>query len=221
MQDSYERVSNITSFGFNLRWRRQLINRMDVRKGMRVCDLMAGGGESWQYIFPRIGRKGYLTGIDFSRRMVETARRRSASVNNSAVLHENALCTSIVSGSMDVVLCVYGVKTLSPEQQCQFVQEVLRILKPGGTFGLVEVSVPPYAVLRVPYLFYLGKIVPILGKLLLGNPENYRMLGRYVAAFGDCRSLERNFTAQGCEVCRYSFFGGCATALVGRVSKGG
>lgn len=218
MQASYERVSNITSFGFNLRWRRQLVALLDMQHGMYVGDLMAGSGESWVYILPKIGDEGCITAVDFSRQMIEQARQRQSQLPgaNIVVLHQNALCSSIPSGSVDVVLCVYGVKTLAPCQQEEFVSEVWRILRPGGVFGLVEVSVPASAILRIPYLFYLGKIVPIVGKLLLGNPDNYRMLATYVAAFGDCRVLQNGFKARGFDVRHHNFFGGCATALVGR-----
>jgi demethylmenaquinone methyltransferase/2-methoxy-6-polyprenyl-1,4-benzoquinol methylase len=83
-------------------------------------------------------------------------------------------------------------------------------------FGLVEVSVPEAAWLRVPYLFYLGGVVPIFGKLLLGNPDNYRMLGVYTEKFGNCRSLERLFAANGFEARYERFFWGCASGVVGR-----
>jgi demethylmenaquinone methyltransferase/2-methoxy-6-polyprenyl-1,4-benzoquinol methylase len=55
MQSSYDRVCSITSFGFNLRWRRQLIARLALERGMAVGDLMAGGGETWRYLLARVG----------------------------------------------------------------------------------------------------------------------------------------------------------------------
>ncbi len=215
MQSTYERVSTITSFGFNRRWRRQLSALLDIRRGMQTGDLMTGGGEMRAYVLPAIGERGRLFAVDFTDEMVKQAwqRQRQMGARNMIVLHEDALCSSIPSASLDVVVCAYGVKTL--EHPHPFVQEISRILKPGGAFGLVEVSVPDCALLRVPYLFYLSIIVPMIGRLLLGNPDNYRMLSVYTSEFGNCRELERCFADSGFAVRYVEFFRGCATAVTG------
>jgi ubiquinone/menaquinone biosynthesis methyltransferase len=218
MQNTYERVSNLTSFGFNRRWRRQLVTLLNLQRGMHTSDLMTGSGETWLYLLPRIGDTGQLVAVDFSSEMVKHARQRQAQLGaeNVMVLEENALCSSIASGSIDAAICVYGVKTLSPDQTTRFICEIKSILKDDGIFGLVEVSIPKFAPLRLIYLFYLNRVVPLIGKLLLGNPDNYRMLGTYLSRFGDCRNLESLFAANGFEVSYASFFWGCASALVGR-----
>jgi demethylmenaquinone methyltransferase/2-methoxy-6-polyprenyl-1,4-benzoquinol methylase len=38
-------------------------------------------------------------------------------------------------------------------------------------------------------MFYLKHIIPGIGRLLLGNPENYRMLGVYTEKFGNCGTI--------------------------------
>lgn len=217
MQNTYERVSTLCSFGFNRRWCSQLVSRMKLHAGMSVCDLMAGTGESWSYVLPQLGQQGEVIAVDFSPVMAANARRRAAQIGGSGicVLQEDALYNSVAAGSVDAVLCVYGTKTLASHDDHRFVCEVQRLLKPGGLFGLVEVSVPPSPLLRFPYLFYLTYIVPLVGKLFLGNPSNYRMLSRYTIQFGNCSRLSALFTANGFEVRQFSFFWGCATALIG------
>jgi ubiquinone/menaquinone biosynthesis methyltransferase len=221
MQTSYELVSNISSFGFNRRWRRQLTELIDLRPGMRIADLMAGGGETWMYVLPRISPAGELLAVDFSAVMAGSARERARKLQGHAieVREEDALRSSIQPSSLDAVVCSYGVKTLSVADEELFVREVERVLRPGGVFGLVEVSVPENRLLRLPYLFYLGRVVPLIGILLLGNPANYRMLGNYTRRFERCRRLEAHFAASGFEVHYYSFFGGCASAVVGMKTR--
>jgi demethylmenaquinone methyltransferase/2-methoxy-6-polyprenyl-1,4-benzoquinol methylase len=90
------------------------------------------------------------------------------------------------------------------------------VLRPGGRFSLIEVSVPRHRLLRVPYLFYLVHVIPLLGRLLLGNPENYRMLGVYTTAYGDARRSLPAFRDAGLEVQVVESCFGCATGLVGR-----
>jgi demethylmenaquinone methyltransferase/2-methoxy-6-polyprenyl-1,4-benzoquinol methylase len=217
MQGTYTRMSVLASFNFNQRWRQRLACLMDVRPGMRVGDLMTGSGEMWPLILPRIGTQGALLAVDFSSISVEQAQRRKASLEakNVTILHEDALYSSIPVTSLDRVFCAYGVKTLSPERRAQFVQELWRILKPGGEFGLVEVSAPHFQPLRAIYLFYLKYMIPLASLLLLGNPKQYRMLSVFVETFGDCTDLEEQLAAVGFAVGYMPFFGGCASAVIG------
>lgn len=217
MQGTYEMVSSISSFGFNRRWRRQLMQRMDLRPGTYLCDLMAGSGESWAYVLPKIGTEGHLIAIDFSQKMIANAKTRRARFGHSNIdiRCEDVFATSLIPGTMDAVICVYGVKTLVIGDLERFVAQVKYLLRPGGRFGVIEVSVPHWLPLKLPYLAYLRYVVPFLGKLLLGNPENYRMLSRYTERFGDCNQLAQLFAAHGFELTTHSLFWGCATAITG------
>lgn len=59
-------------------------------------------------------------------------------------------------------------------------------------------------------------MVPWIGRLMLGNPDNYRMLGVYTRAFGDCRAAATQFREAGLVVAERAFFHGRATAFAGR-----
>lgn len=65
-------------------------------------------------------------------------------------------------------------------------------------------------------MFYLSHVVPVIGALFLGNPHNYRYLGIYTRAFGDCRQTLGVFREAGLEAEYHSFFYGCASGLSGR-----
>lgn len=217
MQSSYERVSNLCSFGFNSHWRKQLISHLNLTAGMTICDLMAGTGESWEYILPRIGQNGEIIALDFSNAMTNEASKRKNRLKNTRlhILQADVLDNNLPASSIDAVICIYGVKTLAPINHQRFAQEIKRLLKPGGLFGLVEISVPAWSILRQAYLFYLSWVIPIIGKLALGNPDNYRMLSTYMLRFKNCDRLHTTFIEQGFNVQAHSFFFGCATALTG------
>lgn len=118
-------------------------------------DLMTGMGEAWLYILPKIGKNGQLVALDFCQPMLDFAKKRQQNFpkNSIEILCENALQSSILDGSADAVISTFGLKTLSPEQLENFAIEIFRVLKPGGTFSMVEVSVPKNAVLQAFYLF--------------------------------------------------------------------
>lgn len=217
MSDTYTRMNEITSFGFSSRWRRQFVDDAKIHSGMIVCDLMCGMGECWQAVAPKIGGKGRIIGIDFSQGMLRGAIKQRNHLAGVAIeiVRLNVLEATLESESVDVVLSGFGLKTFSAEQVVQLAAEIKRILKPGGRFSLVEVSVPAGWWLKGLYMFYLKQIIPILGWLFLGNPENYRMLGIYTEQFQNCQQVAEIFQQQGLHTKFQRYFFGCASGIYG------
>ncbi len=219
MSSSYERMNYITSFGFSERWRRQLVHAAHLQPGDVVADLMTGMGECWRPILRGIGPKGKLIALDFSEGMLRFARplvpRYPA--HSITILHEDLFQNSISDHSVDVVLSGFGMKTFSDAQLAAMARTIARMLKPGGRIALMDVSTPTAAVMRWPYMFYLKRVIPLLGWLFLGNPENYRMLGRYSERFGNAQKVAQIFNDNGLQVDYVSYFFGCATGVVGNL----
>src|SRR5207249_9777813 len=132
MAGSYELVNFISSFGFSRRWRRQFVEKAGLRPGMVVCDLMCGMGECWEMIAAAVGRSGQLVGIDLSAAMLKGAEHRRSRFHPLGVMlfRENVLHTQLEDGSVDSVICGFGVKMISDEQQEVLAAEVRRILNP-------------------------------------------------------------------------------------------
>jgi ubiquinone/menaquinone biosynthesis methyltransferase len=218
MAATYGVVNLVSSFGFARRWRRQCVRAIPIRRGDRILDLMTGMGEIIPDAGRLIGDEGEITAIDFSARMCQQARRYTDDRVPCSVriIEADVLAIDLPPGSADVVLSSFGLKTLSVAQLRVFARRVYDVLAPGGRLSLVEISVPRSRWLRIPYMFYLRGVIPLLGALFLGNPENYRWLGVYTEAFGDCSDACRVFSESGLEVEMASYFFGCATGVVGR-----
>jgi ubiquinone/menaquinone biosynthesis methyltransferase len=216
MSGSYDRTNLITSFGFSRRWRLQAVERLGLRPGLAVHDWMTGMGEGWAPILRRIGPAGRLVAVDLSEGMLSHARRRLGTMGGDIeVIEGDLLELGLPSESADAILCLFGVKTLSVTDRRRFAAELARVLRPGGSFSLIEVSVPGWRPLRAAYLFYLKTVIPILGRILLGNPDNYRMLGVYTERFGDCGALADVIRAAGLDATYGQSFFGCATGVWG------
>lgn len=219
MSLTYERMNTITSFGFSNRWRRQCVFELAIQPGQTVVDLMTGMGETWAYICQRIGPDGVLIGVDFSEGMLQYAHqkrhRKRFSQHTIHIYKQNVLAGTLPDQSADHVVVSFGLKTFNPKQIAQLAQEINRILKPGGQFSCIEVSVPRSTLLRALYLFYLRRIIPVLGALFLGNPDTYRMLGIYCSQFKDTQQAQQLFQHAGLSCQTTSYFFGCASGIVG------
>ncbi len=217
MSSSYSKVNYVTSFGFSERWRRQCVEEVQIEKGRTVVDLMTGMGECWRHILKNSDHDSKLIGLDISGEMTKRAEKTKLKFPDSEirVLKENVFSNSIATESADYVISGFGLKTFNDEQLEELASEISRILKPNGKFSLIDVSVPANKVLKAFYMFYLKKIIPILGKLFLGSPDTYRMLGIYTEKYINSRNVFRIFQRPEFEVRYVKRFFGCATGIVG------
>lgn len=221
MSSSYERVNYITSFGFSLRWRRQFLKPFaPTTTPVRVLDLMTGMGETWRAVHERFPNAEF-SALDFSEGMLKQAATKNQAHYKGRVqlLNQNVLDNELPSAHYDVVISAFGLKTFDDIQLKRLAQETQRILKPGGQFSFIEVSKPKSLLLRALYKLHLKHLVPLCGKVLLGNPNEYRMLWQYTTAFSNADRVLQIFEEAGLEVKRESYFGDCASGISGTKGK--
>lgn len=215
MASTYGRVNLISSFGFAVRWRHRAVAALPVTYPCgRIADLMSGMGELWRSIALHESFVKEVVAIDISTQMMRRAPRRQPFV--IAVREEDVLQTGLPSESFDAVVSSFGLKTFNRDQQQSLSCVVARLLRPGGAFSFVEISVPSNTVLRAFYMFYITRIIPLVGRVFLGNPANYRLLGVYTEAFGDCRHFAQCLRTAGLQAEFTTYFFGCASGVTGR-----
>ncbi|NER19049.1 class I SAM-dependent methyltransferase [Spongiivirga citrea] len=217
MSKTYKNVNFITSFGFSDRWRRQCVAKGNIIKGDVVVDLMTGMGECWPFILKGVNRENKVIALDISSEMIRLGKvkKQDQGYINIDLLQEDIFKNSIEDNSADVIISGFGLKTFNELQMKNFALEVKRILKPGGTFSLVDVSIPNNTALKSLYLFYIKYCIPFFGKLFLGNPETYKMLGIYTEHFKNAKRAAEIFKASGLKAQYVNYFYGCATGISG------
>lgn len=218
MSRSYERMNIVMSFGFSVRWRRQMMRLLPTRPPVaRVLDAMTGMGETWAEVLRSIP-EARAVALDFAPRMVEHAgvRNRDRFGSRFELLCQDVLDNDLPDAAFDVVVSAYGLKTFDEAQSRRFADELARILRPGGAFSFVEVTEPPNRLLRALYGFYLSRVVPVVGVALVSDPVEYRMLHRYLRHYGDgSRSTAALVAHPQLQVERRLLFFGCATSWSG------
>jgi demethylmenaquinone methyltransferase/2-methoxy-6-polyprenyl-1,4-benzoquinol methylase len=213
MASTYGYVNLVSSFGFTARWRDQAVDGLPLKTAECVVDLMSGMGELWRSLSKALPASARVVGVDLSPEMARRSRRKwhfSCEISVADVLAWEA-----PSEFADVVVSSFGLKTFDREQQRLLAHKVAHLLKAGGSYSFVEISVPPFLPLRSAYTFYLKRMIPLIGRMLLGNPDCYRMLGAYTEAFDNTSHFASCLLETGLEVVLVSHFFGCATGVRG------
>ncbi|MCB1172565.1 MAG: class I SAM-dependent methyltransferase [Leptospiraceae bacterium] len=226
MSTTYGLVNLLASFGFAWWWRYQSVRALAVQPGQRVLDLMCGMGECFGFIAQKLGH-GALHGLDFAPQMIARAQKRALALGRTAnparevtVRLQDVFQIAYDAGwgNYDRLHCAFGLKTLARDQKRRVPDLLCRLLRPGGRFSFVEIAVPRSAFLRVPYLIYLRYLIPVIGRLLMGNPQNYRMLALYTTDFGAGSDLISHWQADvRLQVRTRPLCGGCACLIYGQV----
>ncbi|MFN8287312.1 MAG: class I SAM-dependent methyltransferase [Chitinophagales bacterium] len=179
------------SFGLDNYVRRKGI-RLVSSKAINYCDMMSGSGQNWKLI-QKHSPGALITAVDFSKGMNQMAQPDS----RVTILQQCATATSLASNSMDAVVCTFGVKTLNHSQQTDFCKEILRILKPGGEFVILEFSKPAPFPFGIFYWLYFRVLSPILLLLAGKKLKHHYLLQPYVEEFGNI-SYVQNGLKPGC-----------------------
>jgi len=216
MSETYGVVNYVSSFGFCKLWREHCVAMAEITPGLTVYDLMTGMGECWPSVVSSLRGSGRLVALDISPTMCRRARMHIPQMDVPVnLLEQDMLQNTLPSGQADRVISCFGLKTFSTQQRATLADEVARLLVPGGRFSLLEISVPPAPVLRAPYMFYLKHVIPHIGQVFLGNPDNYRLLGVYTERFGQIDTFVQQLRTTGLVPTMHRLFYGCATAVTG------
>lgn len=217
MSATYGVVNLLTSFGVTMLWRGYCLKQVPNHEVLTCCDLMSGMGELIPDIIRKFPSLRGITALDLCPQMSNKIKTNNTEYGfHIKVLQENVFNSSLSTDSFDCVVSSFGLKTFSPEQQRELAKVVNRILKPGGVFAFIEISLPRVILARAPFFFYLKYIVPFIGRILMGNPDNYRMLSVYTKAFNDSKHFYSCLKEIGLEVQYLSHFMGCCTGVAGR-----
>ncbi len=217
---NYRWWSAVSSFGIIFLWRRQCVGRLvsPTQNGAVAVDLMAGTGEVWPYLLRRFPDLSTITALDISHRMhLEAVNRlHGAYADKITHLEADALQTDLPADYADLVISTFGLKTFDTDQQTVLANQIARILKPGGSFSLIEASDPKGWTLRPLYRFYLDRLLPLIERFVLKGASDFSMIGVYTRNFGDSAPMADALRQAGLSVTFKKHFFGCATSVAGQ-----
>lgn len=218
--ERYIAFSYACSFGFTERWRRQCVAAMPAPAGDQPSgyDLMAGTGEVWPHLLRRFPGIAGITAVDISTGMHRRAMERlhAHRAHKIEFIEDDVLASALPDASADFVVSTFGLKTFNPAQHARLARLVARVLKPGGSFSMIEASDPKDWWLRPLYHFHLKRVLPWIERIFLRGAEDFAMIGTYSSNFGDASVFADMLRGEGLDVEYRRFFFGCATGVAGR-----
>jgi demethylmenaquinone methyltransferase / 2-methoxy-6-polyprenyl-1,4-benzoquinol methylase len=181
---TYDRNNSILSFGLHKRWNRALIDALSP-KGGTLLDLCAGTGAIALTAFdtPVAPAKALL--VDFSSEMLAIAKARAP--ENATCIQADVQNLPLDDLSVDAVTQAYGIRNVADPVQCA--REVWRVLRPGGRWGILELTRPPNRLIAPFHGLYLRALVPTIGRLLSSDKQAYSYLSSSIRRFIDPKKL--------------------------------
>lgn len=215
----YDLMNRLMTGGRDVSWRKIAVRealKSRVPLETRVLDLATGTGDL--AIALRDAGAGQVTGLDFSAAMLAEAARKdqeSASERRIDWIEGDAMALPFPDASFDAVTVGFGLRNMPSYPGA--LREVVRVLRPGGTFVCLETTPFTIPLLRDAFDWYFARLVPLLGGLLSGDREAYAYLPASSAAFPDADALGRMTLEAGFIRVRYLRLGAGTVALhVGR-----
>jgi demethylmenaquinone methyltransferase / 2-methoxy-6-polyprenyl-1,4-benzoquinol methylase len=194
---TYDLLNRVISLGMDEGLRRRTVDLAELTPSSRVLDLAAGTGDLTLAIARR-GRPAEVLSTDFVPEMLEIAKPKAAAYDGPTKITfqvEDAQALTLPDESFDVVTVGFGVRNM-PDRAANF-REVLRVLKPGGRYLILEFSTPPFAPFRLAYHAYTRVFFPFIGGLVSGDRAAYRYLNDSIRQFPPQAALATELRAAG------------------------
>ena len=206
----YDAMNRVMTAGLDRAWRRLTVEAV-VQPGDRVLDACCGTGDL-AVAAEREG--GIVTGLDFSARMLERARRKSSSI---VWVEGDLLALPFGDGSFDSATVGFGVRNVADLDRA--LAELHRVLRPDGRLAILEIT-QARGILRPFFSLWFDRIVPLLGKVLPGG-KAYTYLPASVRRFPGAEELVTLLEGHGFRQVRFRLLAGSIVALHTGVSAGG
>lgn len=203
----YDWINDLQSCWMHRAWKRRLVGLADPQSGEWALDLCCGTGD----IAALLSQRGAaVVGLDFSGPMLEVARGRHQTGNDSPVRGGASRAIEFVQGdgqhlpfcdaSFDVVTMGYGLRNLADWRRG--LEEMWRVLKPRGRLGVLEFGKPSSKLWREIYFAYLRCCVPVFGKLFCGDSQAYAYILESLRHYPAQEGLSAALAELGCAQCR-------------------
>ncbi len=179
---NYDNLNRVISFGIDIKWRKKVLEMVRKSNPKTILDIATGTGDLAILMSQTKAEK--IIGLDISAGMLEVGVQKIAAKNLTQTI-EMVLGDSenmpFEDDYFDAITVAFGVRNF--ENLEKGLAEILRVLKPNGTFVILETSVPDKTPYKQGYQLYSNYVLPLIGKLFSKDDVAYGYLSESAAAF--------------------------------------
>lgn len=182
--DTYDPLNRTLSLRQDVAWRKKLATFLPPGEELALLDLATGTGDIVISLCQKSERIQEAVGMDLAENMLEIGREKlkRQGLDTKASLHQgDATAIPVEDESYDVTTIAFGIRNV--DNVPKSLEEMYRVLKPGGRSLILEFALPKNALMRWGYLFYFRHVLPRVGGLVSGDREAYNYLNQSVEAF--------------------------------------
>jgi demethylmenaquinone methyltransferase/2-methoxy-6-polyprenyl-1,4-benzoquinol methylase len=201
----YDRTNDVLSFGLDRRWRRAVVEALDMRRGEKLLDLAAGTGTSTE---PFTDAGVLAVPCDFSLGMLRVGRGRRPDLPFVA---GDATRLPFADAAFDAVTISFGLRNVGDTAAA--LAEMRRVTRHGGRLVVCEFSHPTWSPWRRVYTEYLMRALPAVARRVSSSPDSYVYLAESIRAWPDQRALGEALAAAGWSEVSYRNLTGGIVAL--------
>jgi demethylmenaquinone methyltransferase / 2-methoxy-6-polyprenyl-1,4-benzoquinol methylase len=194
----YDFITVALSYGQDRRWKRRLLDLAPGGRQVRALDLATGTGD---IAFALTARGVDVVGLDVTLEMIELARAKSLGESGPRFLVGDMLALPFGPSSFDLVTTGYGLRNVPDLTGA--VEEIRRVLKPGGQLLSLDFNRPSSPFVRAAYLAYLTIVGSLLGWVLHRDPDTYRYIPASIRQYPGASAVVGLLQAHGFSRARY------------------
>ncbi len=178
----YDGLNRVISFGIDLKWRRKVVSILKKKAPKNILDIATGTGDLAIAMTATGAEK--IIGLDISPGMLDVGKTKIENKNLQNTIEmmvgdsENL---PFADNSFDAITVAFGVRNF--ENLEKGLSEILRVLKPGGSFVVLETSVPTKTPFKQGYRMYTKYILPSIGKIFSKDRSAYAYLSESASVF--------------------------------------
>jgi len=180
----YDFLNHLLSGGLDRTWRSRVAQLLPKQGDLYLLDLATGTGDLVLALGQNCKNIKKAIGLDLASNMLETASQKISRLNlESRISLQQGDATQIPFPEtiFDVVTMGFGIRNVCDVSQT--LQEIYRVLKPGGQIYILEFSLPKNPLIRILYQLYLRHVLPWIAGFVSGSQDAYHYLSQTIETF--------------------------------------
>ena len=184
--DKYDLMNDIMSLGIHRVWKKDLIFWMSPKENKNLIDVASGTGDIAKLFSKLTNNKSKVLCIDPNKKMLLKGKEKLSNLKNIQWKIGSAENLPVNDDCYEYYSISFGLR--NTKNIGKSLSEAFRVLKPGGRFFCLEFSKVQNSQLNTFYKNY-SKIIPHIGKLVVGEKEPYEYLIKSIENFINQKKL--------------------------------